>query len=61
MKRDSAAGRLKYWQKALHDRLDVFASYMSYLECDTAPGVGDHLLKQPEKYTANGTTASAFR
>ena len=43
---DSAAGRLKDWQKVLHDRLDSFALYMSYLECDTARGVGDHLLKQ---------------
>lgn len=42
----SAAGRLKDWQKVLHDRLDFFALYVAYLECDTAPGVGDHLLKQ---------------
>lgn len=43
---DSAAGRLKDWQKVLHDRLAFFPLYMSRLECDTAPRVGDHLLRQ---------------
>lgn len=42
----SAAGRLKGWQKVLRDRLHFFALFMSYVECDTAPGVGAHLLKQ---------------
>lgn len=42
----SAAGRLKHRQKVLHDSLDFVALYVSYLECDTAPGIGDYLLKQ---------------
>lgn len=54
---------MKDWQNVLHDRLDFFALHMSYLECDTAPGVGEHLLKPKslKKYTASGASASAFR